>query len=143
MMRNRAFGILCALAGATSCLPALGYELSVEPLPLEAGSDLIAHLSSTLLPYYNFTCWDGPLPFLSPQGVNGDTFQIHVWSEDYVECHAMPLDARVSLGTIAVGVVSVQLYGCVGNPIPGLPYCSSTPFLTFPVGQNIFQDSFE
>lgn len=119
-------------------LPALGYELSVEPAP-ETGSELFVHLSST---QYG-DCWDGPLPFVSAGGISGDALVVLVDGEDYTECHATPLDVQVQLGTIPAGVASVELYGCGGNPPPGAPYCSASPFLTIPVTQAIFSNSFE
>jgi hypothetical protein len=144
LIRNQTFEFLLALAALATCLPVLGSELSVEPSPLETGSEVVVHLSSTQFTRYsNNDCWDGPLPYVSSQGVNGDALMIDVSGEDYVLCNAAPLDIHVPLGTIPVGVVSVQLYGCGGNPPPGLPYCSSTPFLTLPVAQPIFRDSFE
>ena len=144
MTQNRAVEILFTLVALGSCLPALGYELSVEPSPLETGSELVVHLSSThyTRPGYG-DCWDGPLPFVSPQGVSGDALTIRVWGTDYVECHMTPLDMQVPLGTIPGGIASVQLYGCGDNPLPLTPYCSSIPFLTFPVGEEIFRNAFE
>ena len=144
MTQNRAVEILFTLVALGSCLPALAYELSVEPSPLETGSELVVHLSSTLYtrPGYG-DCWDGPLPFVSSQGVSGDALNISVSGTDYIECHVTPLDIQVPLGTIPAGIALVQLYGCGGNPPPGSPYCSSIPFLTFPIGEEIFRSSFE
>ena len=144
MTQNRAVEILFTLGAVGSCCPALAYELSVEPSPLETGSELVVHLSSTLYtrPGYG-DCWDGPLPFVSSQGVSGDALNISVSGTDYVECHVTPLDIQVPLGTIPAGIALVQLYGCGGNPPPGSPYCSSIPFLTFPIGEEIFRNSFE
>ena len=144
MTQNRTVEILFSLVAVGLCLPALGYELSLEPSPLETGSELVVHLSSeryTMLGYGD--CWDGPLPFVSSQGVSGDALKISVSGTDYVECHETPLDMQVPLGTIPAGVALVQLYGCGGNPPPGAPYCSSVPFLTLPVGEEIFRNSFE
>ena len=144
LAQNRAVEILFTLVAAGSCLPALGWELSVEPSPLETGAELVVHLSSTLYtrPGYG-DCWDGPLPYVSSQGASGDALTLHVWTTDYVECHVTPLDMQVPLGTIPVGIASVQLYGCSDNPAPIPPYCTSIPFLSFPVGEEIFRNSFE
>jgi hypothetical protein len=139
LKQNRAFEILFTLVALASCLPARGSEFSVEPWPLQTGSDLVVHVSSTR---YG-DCWYGPLPFPSSQGVSGDVLQIQVWGSDSVECYAAPLDMQVPLGTIPAGITSVQLYGCGGDSPPGTPTCSSTPFLTFPVGEMIFRNSFE
>jgi hypothetical protein len=94
LIQNRPFKVFFILVALASCLPALGSELAVEPLPLETGSELVVHLSSTR---YNDTCWDGPLPFVSLQGVSGDALEIFVSDEDYVECHATPLDIQVPI----------------------------------------------
>jgi len=144
LTQNRAVEILFTLVALGSCLPALGYELSVEPSPLETGSELVVHLSSTRLTILGYDdCWDGPLPSVSSQGVRGDALNISVSGNDYVECHAAPLDMQVPLGTIPAGIALIQLYGCGGNPPPGSPYCSSLPFLTLPIGEEIFRNSFE
>jgi hypothetical protein len=144
LTQNRAVEILITLVALGSCLPALGSELSVEPSPLETGSELVVHLWSTPLTVWGYdVCWDGPLPSVSSQGVRGDTLNVSVSGTDAVECHVSPLDMRVPLGTIPAGIAFVQLYGCGGNPFPGTPYCSSIPFLTFPVGEEIFRNSFE
>lgn len=139
MIQNRAFQILFTLVACASAVPAWGSEFSVEPWPLETGSDLVVHLSSD---HYG-DCWYGPLPSVSSIGVNGKALTLQVSGTDSVECNLSPLDAQIPLGTIPVGVTSVQFYGCGNNPIPGTPYCSATPFLTFPVGDVIFGNSFE
>ena len=139
MIQNRAFEVIFTLVALASCLPARSSEFSVEPSSLETGAELVVHVSSTR---YG-DCWDGPLPFPSLQGVSGDALTIDVWGSDEVECHATPLDMQVPLGTIPAGITSVELYGCGGNPIPGTPYCSSVPFLTFLVGEVVFRNSFE
>lgn len=144
MLRKQTFEILFALAALASCSPVLGSELSIEPSFLETGSEAVVHVTSTHFTMYsNNDCWDGPLPLVSPQGVSGDAFMMVVSGQDYIECHATPLDIRLPLGKIPLGVLSIQFYGCGGNPPPGSPYCSSTPFLTFPVAQPIFRNSFE
>ena len=118
--------------------------LSIEPSPLETGSEVVVRLSSTQFTRYSYNdCWDGPLPYVSSQGVRGDTLNISVSGTDYVECHVTPLDMQVPLGTIPAGIALVQLYGCGGNPLPDTPYCSSLPFLTLPIGEEIFRNSFE
>jgi len=144
LIQNRAFEILLALGALASCLPAMGTEFSVEPSPLETGSELVVHLLSEriTIPGYG-DCWAGPLPFVSSLGVSGDALRISVSGNDYVECHVTALDMQVPLGTIPAGITSVQLYGCGGSLLPGTPYCSSSPFLTFPVGEEIFKSSFE
>ena len=144
LIQNRAFEILLALGALATCLPAQGYEVSVEPLPLETGSELVVHLSSTRITLLGYgDCWDGPLPFVSSLGVSGDALKISVSGTDFVECHVTPLNMQVPLGTIPAGIASVQLYGCSDQPLPFPHYCSSTPFLSFPVGEEIFRDSFE
>jgi hypothetical protein len=144
MARNWAVEILFTLVAVGSCLPALGYELSVEPSPLETGSELVVHLSSTRYTRLGYgDCWDGPLPYVSSQGTIGDALNISVSGTDYVECHVTPLDMQVPLGTVPAGIALVQLYGCGGNPLPGTPYCSPIPFLSLPVGEEIFRNSFE
>jgi hypothetical protein len=144
LIQNRAFEIFLALGALASCVPAMGTEFSVEPSPLETGSELVVHLLSTRITLMGYgDCWDGPLPFVSSLGVSGDALKISVSGTDYVECHVTPLDMQIPLGTIPAGIASVQLYGCGGNLLPGTPYCSSTPFLTFSVGEEIFRSSFE
>ena len=129
--QNRSSKTLVAFVALATSALALGTELSVEPTPLKTGSELIVHLSSTR--YGN--CWDGPLPHVSSHGAAGGVLRVFVTSTDYVECHATPLDARVSLGLIPAGVGTVLVYLCgdnpvppyPGEPIPEYPGCSSAP----------------